>query len=140
MARDHEFRREMRVLRDAREARELGRRDELLEVLPEGLPALREGFLGGSAEEVVRKVAGAEGREEGEAFLLFRSGVPRLLLDLSISRMAAMLSAARVFQSGARRRAPARRKLRAGTTTGAGASSSVSAIESSIGSPKERPE
>ena len=58
----------------------------------------------------------------------------------SINPMAAMLSAARVFQSGARRRAPVRRKLRAGTTTGAGASSSVSAIASSIGSPKERPE
>ena len=58
----------------------------------------------------------------------------------SINRMAAMLSAARVFQSGARRRAPVRRKLRAGTTTGAEASSSVSAIELSVGSPKERPE
>src|SRR5271165_2822054 len=33
-----------------------------LEVLPEGVPARREGFLGGSAEEVVREVAGAEGR------------------------------------------------------------------------------
>ena len=78
----HEFRGEMRILRDAREARELGRRDELLEVLPEGLPALREGFLGRSAEEVVGEVARAEGREEGETVLLFRSRVPRLLLDL----------------------------------------------------------
>ena len=78
----HEFRGEMRILRDAGEARELGRRDELLEVLPEGLPALREGLLGGSAEEVVGEVARAERREEGEAFLLFRSSVPRLLLDL----------------------------------------------------------
>ena len=78
----HEFRGEMRILRDAGEARELGRRDELLEVLPEGLPALREGFLGGSAEEVVGEVARAERREEGETFLLFRSRVPRLLLDL----------------------------------------------------------
>ena len=79
---DHEFRREMRILRHAGEARELGRRDELLEVLPEGLPALREGLLGGSAEEVVGEFARAERREEGETFLLVRSRVPRLLLDL----------------------------------------------------------
>ena len=85
MARYHEFRGEMRILRDAREAREFARRDELLEVLPEGLPALREGVLGGSAEEIVRKVARAEGREEGEAFLFFRGSVPRLLLDLGAS-------------------------------------------------------
>ena len=78
----HEFRGEMRILRDAGEARELARRDELLEVLPEGLPALREGLLGGSAEEVVGEVARAERREEGETVLFFRSGVPRLLLDL----------------------------------------------------------
>ena len=39
-------------------------------------------FLGGSAEEIVGEVARAEGREERETFLLFRSGVPRLLLDL----------------------------------------------------------
>ena len=78
----HEFRGEVRILRDAREAREFARRDELLQVLPEGVPALREGFLGGSAEEIVREVARAEGREEREAFLLFRCGVPRLLLDL----------------------------------------------------------
>ena len=52
------------------------------EVLPEGVPALREGFVGGSAEEIVGEVARAEGREEGETFLLFRCGVPRLLLDL----------------------------------------------------------
>ena len=50
----------------AGEARELGRRDQLLEVLPEGFPALREGFLGRSAEEVVGEFARAEGREEGE--------------------------------------------------------------------------
>ena len=82
---DHEFRGEMRVLGHAGEACELARRDELLEVLPEGLPALREGLLGGSAEEVVGEVARAERREEGEAFLLFRSRVPRLLLDLRAS-------------------------------------------------------
>ena len=52
------------------------------EVLPEGVPALREGVLGGSAKDVVRKVARAEGREERETLLLFRSSVPRLLLDL----------------------------------------------------------
>ncbi len=79
----HEFRGEVRILRDAREAREFARRDELLQVLPKGVPALREGFLGGSAEEIVRKVARAEGREERELFLLFRCGVPRLLLDLA---------------------------------------------------------
>ena len=78
----HEFRGEMRVLRDAGEARELGRRDQLLEVFPEGFPALWEGFLGRSAEEVVGEFARAEGREEGETVLLFRSRVPRPLLDL----------------------------------------------------------
>ena len=78
----HEFRGEMRVLRHAREARELGRRDQLLEVFPEGFPALREGFLGGSAEEVVGEFARAERREEGETLLFFRSRVPRPLLDL----------------------------------------------------------
>ena len=83
IAATHEFRGEMRVLGDAREAREFARRGELLEVLPEGVPALREGVLGGSAEEIVRKVARAEGREERETLLLFRSSVPRLLLDLA---------------------------------------------------------
>ena len=82
IAATHEFRGEMRVLGDAGEAREFARRDELLQVLPEGVPALREGVLGGSAKDVVRKVARAEGREERETLLLFRSRVPRLLLDL----------------------------------------------------------
>ena len=72
----------MRILRHAGEAREFARRDELLQVLPEGLPALREGFLGGSAEEGVGEVARAERREERETVLLFRRGVPRLLFDL----------------------------------------------------------
>ncbi len=40
-------------------------------------------FVGRSAEEVVGEVARAERREEGEAFLFFRSRVPRLLLDLA---------------------------------------------------------
>jgi hypothetical protein len=62
---DHKLGREMRILGDAREACELARRNELFELLPEGLPALREGLVGGSAEEIVRKVASAEGREEG---------------------------------------------------------------------------
>ena len=83
IAATHEFRREMRILGHAGEARELARRDELLQVLPKGVPALREGVLGGSAEDVVRKVARAEGREERETLLLFRSRVPRLLLDLT---------------------------------------------------------
>src|SRR5208283_3429604 len=80
---DNEFRREMRILRHAREAREFARRDELLQVLPEDVPALREGILGGSAKDVVRKVARAEGREERKTLLLFRSSVSRLLLDLA---------------------------------------------------------
>src|SRR5208282_273776 len=79
----HEFRGEVRILRHTGEAREFARRDELLQVLPEGVPALREGVLGGSAKDVVRKVARAEGREERETLLLFRSSVPRLLLDLA---------------------------------------------------------
>ena len=73
----------MRVLRDAREARELGRRDDLLEVFGQGLPALREGFLGGSAEEVVGEFARAEGREDGEAVLFLRGRVARLVLNLT---------------------------------------------------------
>ena len=78
----HEFRGEVRILRHAREAREFARRYELFEVLPKGLPSLREGFLGGSAEEGVGEVARAERREERETVLLFRRGVPRLLFDL----------------------------------------------------------
>jgi hypothetical protein len=133
-----EFRREMRILRHTGEACEFARRDELLQVLPEGAPALREGVLGGSAKDIVRKVARAEGREEREAFLSSAVAFRASSSISSINRMAAMLSAARVFQSGARRRAAVRRKLRA--TTGAGPSSSVSATASSPGSPKARRE
>ena len=141
IAADHEFRREMRILSDAGEARELGRRDELLRGPPRGFPS----------------PSGRPRRADRRKRLLARSPAPKDVKSArrscssgvafrasssisSINRMAAMLSAARVFQSGARRRAPVRRKFRAGMTTGAGASSSVSAIESSIGSPKERPE
>src|SRR5208282_2384055 len=64
------------------ETRELTWRDEPLELLPEGLPALREGLVGRAPEEIVREFSGAEGRKEGEPVLLFPGGVPRLLLDL----------------------------------------------------------
>ena len=136
----HEFRREMRILRDAGEAREFARRDELLQVLPKGFPALREGVLGGSAKEVVRKVARAEGREEGETFLLFRRSVPRLLLDLAHQSDRGDVVRRARLPVGCEAAGAGETEVRAGTTTGAGASSSVSAIESSIGSPKERPE
>lgn len=61
---------------------ELGLRDELLEVLAQRLPALREGLFRRSAEERVCQLARAERREEGEAVLFLSRGVPRLVLDL----------------------------------------------------------
>src|SRR5208282_5615898 len=76
------FRREMRILSDAGEACEFGRRDELFELPPKGFPALREDLVGRPAEEIVGEVTRAEGREERKALLLVRCGVPRLFLDL----------------------------------------------------------
>ena len=107
---------------------------------PRVLPALREGVLGGSAKDIVRKVARAEGREEREAFLLFRSRVPRLLLDLKHQPDGGDVVRRARLPVGGEAAGGGEAEVAAGTTTGAGASSSVSATASSPGSPKARPE
>jgi hypothetical protein len=93
------------MLGDAGETRELTWRDELLELLPVGLPALRGRLVGRSPEEIVREVTGP--KDANSASRSCSSGVAfRASSSISsISRIAAMLSAARVFPSGARRRA-----------------------------------
>ena len=130
----------MRRLRHAAEVRELARRDELLEVLPEGFPALREGFPRRAAEEVVGELARAERREEGEALLFLPRSAPRLLLDLKhqsdggdVVRRARLPVGAKAASAGETEVARSNKDRRGGAA-------SLSAIASSTGSPKARPE